>query len=64
MKSGQELKQGRYLEAGADVEATEDAAYWLVPHCLLSLLSYRTQGHHFKDGTTHKGMGLPPSITN
>ena len=29
----------------ADAEATEDAAYWLAPHALLSLLSYRTQDH-------------------
>ena len=30
-KSGQELKQGRNLEAGADAETMEGAAYWLVP---------------------------------
>ena len=30
-KSGQKLKQGRILEAGADAEAMEGAAYWLVP---------------------------------
>ena len=35
----------RNLEAGADTEAMEGAAYWLVPHGLLSLLSYRTQDH-------------------
>jgi hypothetical protein len=28
------------------------AAYWLVPHSLLSLLSYRTQDHQSRDGTT------------
>jgi hypothetical protein len=38
-KSGQEFKQGRNLEAGADAEGLEDAAYWLVPHGLLGLLS-------------------------
>ena len=38
-KSGQKLKQGRNLEAGADAEVMEDAAYWLAPHGLLSLLS-------------------------
>jgi len=38
-KSGQELKQGRNLEAGADAEAMERAAYWLAPHGLFSLLS-------------------------
>jgi hypothetical protein len=32
--SGQELKLGRNLEAGADAEAMEGAAYWLVSfHC-------------------------------
>jgi hypothetical protein len=30
------------LEAGDDAEAMEGAAYWLAPHGLLSLLSYRT----------------------
>ena len=41
-KSGQELTQGRNLEAGADAEAMEGAAYWLAPHDLLSLLSNST----------------------
>jgi hypothetical protein len=40
-KSGQELKQGRNLEAGTDAGAMEGAAYWLTSHGLLSLLSYR-----------------------
>jgi hypothetical protein len=40
-KSGQELTQGRNLEAGADVEAMEGAAYWAPSTGLLSLLSYR-----------------------
>lgn len=31
---------------------------------LLSLLSYRTQDHQSTGGTTHTGLGLPPSITN
>lgn len=35
----QEVKQSRNLEAAAGAEATEDAAYWLSPHGLLSLLS-------------------------
>ena len=29
-KSGQELKQGRNLEAGADADVMENAAYWFV----------------------------------
>jgi hypothetical protein len=40
-KSGQELKQGRNLEAEADAEAMEGAAYWFAPGWF-SLLSFRT----------------------
>jgi hypothetical protein len=32
------------------------AAYLLAPHCLLSLLSYRTQDHQPRDGTIHNGL--------
>jgi len=32
--------QGRNLEAGADVEAMEGAAYWFVQQSLLNLLSF------------------------
>ena len=39
-KSGQEPQQGSNLEAGADAEAMEGAAHWLVPHGLLSLFCY------------------------
>jgi hypothetical protein len=41
----------------------KDAAHYLVPPCLLSLLSYRTQGHQPRDEATHNGPGLPSSIT-
>jgi len=41
-KSGQELKQGRNLQAGVE-EAVEGCCFWLAPHDLLSMLSYRTQ---------------------
>jgi hypothetical protein len=34
-KSGQKLIQGWNLEAGADVEAMESVAYWLVQPALL-----------------------------
>jgi hypothetical protein len=54
-KSGQELTQGRNLEAGVDAEAMEDAAYWIAFPGLLSLISYRTQDYQPKDGTTHNG---------
>jgi hypothetical protein len=40
------------------------AVYWLAPHGLLRLLSYRTQNHQPRGGTTHKGLGPPPSTTN
>ena len=40
----------------------KDAAYWLAPHGLLSLLSYRTQEHQPRgDGTTKDGLGLHQS---
>ena len=54
-KSGEDrnLKKSRNLEAEADTEAMEGAAYWLTPHRLLSLLSYRTQDHQPRGGTTH-----------
>jgi hypothetical protein len=34
-KSGQEIKQGRNLEAGADAEAMVSAAYWLAQPAFL-----------------------------
>jgi hypothetical protein len=40
------------------------AAYWLASPGLLSLLSYRTQDHQARDGTTHNGLGPPHLITN
>jgi hypothetical protein len=40
------------------------AAYWPASHSLLSLLFYRTHNHQCRDGTTHNGLGLSPSITN
>jgi hypothetical protein len=38
------------------------AAYWLAPHGLLSLLSYRT--HQQRNGATNNGLGFPILITN
>ena len=49
-KSGQELKQGRNLEVGADQRPWKGAAFWLVYHGLLSLLSYRAQDQQQRDG--------------
>jgi hypothetical protein len=37
-----------------------NAVYCLVPHGMLSLLSYRTQDHQPRDGTTHNGLGPSP----
>jgi len=31
--------------------------------CLVSLLSYRTQDNHPRNGATHSGLGPPPPIT-
>ena len=45
-KEGQELKQGRNLEAGADAGHWWGAAYWVALHDLLNPLSYRTQDHY------------------
>jgi len=38
-----------------------DAAHWLVPHGLLSLLSYRTQDYLPRIKTTHKGLSVSTS---
>ena len=64
-RSGQELRQGRNLEAGADAEAMEWGRLLLnglLPPGLLNLFSYRIQVHKPRDGTTHHGLGLPPLI--
>jgi hypothetical protein len=53
-KSGQEPKQGRDLEAGADAEAMKRCCYWLARHGLFSLLSYRAQDHYPRHGHTYK----------
>jgi hypothetical protein len=43
-------------EAGADAKAMEGVFLTvLLPHGLLSLLSYRVQDYQSRDGTTHKG---------
>jgi hypothetical protein len=35
------------------------AAYWLLRHGLLNLLSSKTQDYQPRNGTTHKGLGPP-----
>jgi hypothetical protein len=52
--TGQELIQRPY----------KGDAYWLVPHGLLSLLSYTTLDCWPMDGPTHNGLDPPPSVTN
>lgn len=42
----------------------ENAAYWLVSHALLSLLSYRIHDYQSMDGNTHNGLDPPSPITN
>jgi hypothetical protein len=37
----------------------EDIAYWLAPHCLLGLLSYRTQDHQPRGAPLTVGSALP-----
>jgi hypothetical protein len=49
------------LKEGTDAEAQVGV---LASHDLLSLLSYRTQNHQPRGGTTHNGLGLLPLITN
>jgi hypothetical protein len=55
--SGQELKQGRNLEAGA--EAMRGAAYWLAPLGLLSLFLIESV-----PGFTPPIITNHPSVTN
>jgi hypothetical protein len=45
--------------------AWRGAAFWLAPHGLFSLLSYRTQDQlPTQGGITHNGQGPLPSIAN
>jgi hypothetical protein len=64
-KSEQELTQGRNMEAGADAEAMEGAAYWLASPALLSLL-FLIELRTTSPGMTPTTMGwaLPILITN
>jgi len=50
-KSGLELKQVRKQELMQS--PWRDVTYWLASPGLLSLLSYRTQDHQPRDGTTY-----------
>ena len=59
MIEGQILKQRSWYRGHG-----RDAAYWLAPPGLPSLLSYRTQDYQTRDGATHSGLYRPPLITN
>ena len=61
-KSGLELKQVSKQELMQ--RPWRDVAYWLASSGLLSLLSYRTQDYHPRDGTTYNGLGPTPLITS
>jgi hypothetical protein len=61
-KSGLERKQIRKQKLMQ--RPWRDVPYWLASPGLLSLLSYRTQDHQPRDGTTHNGLGPPPLIIN
>lgn len=50
--------KGRNLEAEIEAEAMENnAAHWIVPRALLSLLAYVLKDHHPRDGTTLGELG-------
>ena len=63
-KLGQELKQSRNLETGADAEAVEGRCWLACFTGLLSLLSYRTWDHQARGGTALNALGSPQSMTN
>ena len=63
-KSGQELKQGRNLEPGADAAIMEGCCSLACSSWLVNLLSYRTQDHQPRDGTTHNRLISPQVNTN
>jgi hypothetical protein len=56
--AGQELKQGRNMEAGADAEAMEECSFWPGPCGFPSLLSYRNQDDQPRGITTNNGLTL------
>ena len=63
-KSGQERKQGRILESGADAEAMRMLLDWLASPGLLTLPPYRIQDHQLRDSPAYQGLGPPPLTTN
>jgi hypothetical protein len=62
--TGQQLEQGRILEAGADAEAMEGAALLACSPWLAQPALYRTLAYQRGDGTTQDWLNPPPSVTN
>ena len=61
-KSGQELRAGTWKQELMQ-RPWRGAAYWLVPHGMINLCSYRTQDHQPRDGPSHNGLSsFVPSI--
>jgi hypothetical protein len=50
-------------EAETEAETMVSAAYWLVLHGLLSLISYITQDYQPWGGITCRGLNLPISVS-
>ena len=64
-KSGQELlNRAKNWRQELMQRPWRGAAYWLAPHGLVSLISYKIQDHQPRDGTTHNGLSSTTSITN
>jgi hypothetical protein len=57
--SGQKLKQGRNLEAGADAETTEECCLVACSSWLAQPVFLKKPGPPASDGTTCKGLGNP-----
>jgi hypothetical protein len=58
-KGGQDWNSSRSGSQELMQRPWRDVLYWLASSGLLSPLSYRTQDHQPRDGTTHNGLGSP-----
>lgn len=56
-----EAKAGRWRELMLRVH--RNAACWLAPSVLFSLLSYIAQDHQLRNSTAHHGLGPPTLIS-
>lgn len=61
-QSAAEGSQRKNLEAGSHVEATEECGYWLAFR--LTHISYTSQDHLARGGTTISGLCPPTSTIN